>query len=963
MAVAVSFFVFNGDKTVTNMSRIQTVVGIVLIISTSPCFSARTTQPQGQAKEPQENEQAQENTAKLNQALFSAVVKDLRDEVARLIAQGADIDTQNRAGFTPLFLAVMRGNVEMVKLLVEKGARFDVAVRDRMAAIHLAVAQGKREIVEVFVSHGADISTLHRAVFMGELDRVRNLVEQGVDINVKDELGMTPLFWAISLRQVKVAELLIAQGADVNAETKMNQTPLYIAAIRGSREVMEMLIANGAEVTSRILASAVQSKNKEIVDFLLGDKDRVGNVLLSAAENGNQGLAKQALDRGADVNISDKYGLAPLHYAAARADKEIASLLLTHGADVHVRDNAGRVPLHYVIGPRGKARSLQEISSVISLLLTEGANINVQDKLGYTPLHRAVLAIHVDIVKLLVERGADLYLTNDRGHTPYYTAKSKMSFYEKQYCSTKEYTPQELKRLQQDVLNKDSKNEYLGVQRYVRWMQFREMADLLRKDGYRYVVSTEGKDSNPGTDGRPFRTLVAAVAVAEPGDVILVRPGVYSCSQPLRFNKSGAYGKRIHVRAYSQERPVFDFSGVRGDVVEITGAYWHLKGLIFTQGQAAAVIFMIGDAAHHNILEQITAHDNPSCGIQLRGGPSYNLVLNCDSYLNHDLPTGGDGADGFVAADVVGSGNILIGNRAWNNSDDGFDFWRSNNTVRVERCYAWNNGINIWMHPFFFGDGNGFKLGGGGGLGRNIFINCVAWNHPHRGFVTSDDLRGKILLNCTGWGNLTNYSLKEAVEPGGEGITLRNNLSCRGGVGIFVEADNRPNSWDSKLDLTLTDDDFLSLDDSKMSAPRNPDGSIPQNDFLKLAPGSAAIDKGADVGMPFVGARPDLGAFEYDPNETSEGYVKMLHQSVRDHDVKEINKLLAAGEGINDKDWLGYTPLHWAVYFGYLDLIELLISTGADPNIQSDTGRYALEIAHAMAYPELEALLRKLGAK
>ena len=220
-----------------------------------------------------------------------------------------------------------------------------------------------------------------------------------------------------------------------------------------------------------------------------------------------------------------------------------------------------------------------------------------------------------------------------------------------------------------------------------------------------------------------------------------------------------------------------------------------------------------------------------------------------------------------------------------------------------------------------------------------------------------------VLRNCTGWGNFRNYVIKDFDSPGGEGNLLRNNLSYRGEDSLIVEADSQPNSWDSELGLTLTDDDFLSLDNSQMSAPRNPDGSIPQNDFLKLAPGSAAIDKGADIGMPFVGAKPDLGAFEYDPNETSEGYVKMLHQAVRDHDVKEINKLLAAGEGINDKDWLGYTPLHWAVYFGYPDLIELLISTGADPNIQSDTGRYALEIAHAMAYPELEALLRKLGAK
>ena len=34
-------------------------------------------------------------------------------------------------------------------------------------------------------------------------------------------------------------------------------------------------------------------------------------------------------------------------------------------------------------------------------------------------------------------------------------------------------------------------------------------------------------------------------------------------------------------------------------------------------------------------------------------------------------------------------------------------------------------------------------------------------------------------------------------------------------------------------------------------------------DFLKLAAGSAMIDKGTDVQLPFVGAAPDLGAYEY----------------------------------------------------------------------------------------------------
>jgi hypothetical protein len=216
------------------------------------------------------------------------------------------------------------------------------------------------------------------------------------------------------------------------------------------------------------------------------------------------------------------------------------------------------------------------------------------------------------------------------------------------------------------------------------------------------------------------------------------------------------------------------------------------------------------------------------------------------------------------------------------------------------------------------------------------------------------------LINCTGWKNFINYFFN---RPGSSGSLLCNDISFKGSNSIGVTVGSQFNSWDAELGLTLTDDDFLSLDDSVMTHPRNPDGSIPYNDFLRLAPGSAAIDTGTDVDMPYVGKAPDLGALEYDPSRIAENYVKMLHQAVRDHDIKEINRLLAEGEGINDKDWLGYTPLHWAVYFGYADLIELLISKGADPNIRSDTGRYALEIAHAIAYPELEALLRKLGAK
>jgi len=221
--------------------------------------------------------------------------------------------------------------------------------------------------------------------------------------------------------------------------------------------------------------------------------------------------------------------------------------------------------------------------------------------------------------------------------------------------------------------------------------------------------------------------------------------------------------------------------------------------------------------------------------------------------------------------------------------------------------------------------------------------------------LTSSPYRGAV------GNNTRNYR----VRSNGEESIIRNSIS----LGSNLADDARPlvdsqhNSWDAAVGITLTDDDFLSLDDSMMAAPRNPDGSIPQNNFLKLAPTSAAIDKGVDIGLPFMGKRPDFGAFEHDPNEASKGYVKMLHQYVRDHDLDKINETLSTGTDINEKDWLGYTPLHWACYFGYADLVTLLIDKGASPNLISDTGRTCLEIATAMDYGEIAELLEKHGAK
>jgi len=776
-----------------------------------------------------------------------------------------------------------------------------------------------------------------------------------------DELNKE-LMMAFAQKQQEKYETLIKQGADVNAMV-WSTTMLHIAVRNMDKEGVAFLLEKGALVDVKdgggrtplhISSGAYAPKQKRdpnIVSILVSngaDVNATDNNGLTAmhyaVKNGFENIVKILPSYNANVNAPDKNGVTPLHYAVAGMHREIIVMLFKHGASANVKDNAGRTSLHYAAeAARSPVENKESFRDIAELLLGRGAAIDAQDNVGWTPLHYAVSRRNQSVIKLFIARGADLSIVNNRGDTAYSWNSERASFQARHSVGT----PHAL-------VNKHF-----------------EIAKLLRADGGAYIVALDGKDDNPGILEQPFRTIAAALEVVGPGDVIYIRGGTYRCERPILIDKSGAQGNPIGLKAYPGEAPILDFSDVRGASLSVSGAYWHIKGLVVVNGYYGVMVWGLG--AHHNILEKMTARDNGWGGILFRDGAGYNISLNCDSYQNFDPEFNGDTCDGFSVAFFVGQGNTFIGNRSWNNSDDGYDCWKAGSVVRLERCYAWRNGENIWDHPFFDGNGNGFKLGGG--EGKHILTDCIAWNHTHRGFDLNSNKSGVTLINCTALRNGDwNYRFdwdgwhEEATSS----CVFSNNISYDGKREDIINpnAKSHNNSWNADIGLTLTEDDFVSLDDSVMSAPRNSDGSIPQNDFLRLAPGSAVIDKGADVGMPFVGARPDLGSFEYDPNETSQGYVKMLHQAVRDHDVKQIEQLLAQGEGIDDKDWLGYTPLHWAVYFGYPDLVELLISKGADPNIQSDTGRFALEIARAMTSPEekfdftnLEALLRKLGAK
>lgn len=93
---------------------------------------------------------------------------------------------------------------------------------------------------------------------------------------------------------------------------------------------------------------------------------------------------------------------------------------------------------------------------------------------------------------------------------------------------------------------------------------------------------------------------------------------------------------------------------------------------------------------------------------------------------------------------------------------------------------------------------------------------------------------------------------------------LRNNVAFGNGVDLInsteQDVDDQHNSWNMQVPPAA--EDFVSPIPAGIDGPREWDGSLPSTSFLHLSSNSPLIDTGIDVGWPFAGEAPDLGAFE-----------------------------------------------------------------------------------------------------
>ena len=420
-----------------------------------------------------------------------------------------------------------------------------------------------------------------------------------------------------------------------------------------------------------------------------------------------------------------------------------------------------------------------------------------------------------------------------------------------------------------------------------------------------YYVAPTGSDSNAGSLAAPFATVQKGVDTAGAGDTVWLRGGTYKITTPktsgsgITFSKSGTSDtNRIKYWAYPGEVPLIDFTNMQISSsgytmgISVSGSWLHFKGIeecCVPMNTSSNNGFAVNDPASNDIFELLNMHHNSGNGIFIgtkQGGG--HQIINCDAHDNYDPGSAqgqGQNADGFgVHYQTSGATTVIRGCRAWWNSDDGYDLINQEVPVTVENSWAMGAGYATYgTYSPSSGNGNGFKMGSSKTGVRHLVQNNVAWKNKAAGFYANHSSGGNTWYNNTSFQNGTQYNML-ASPPTDSSQTLiltgslvhimRNNVGFPNKNSNMTGVDTQFNSWD--LNITPAAKDFLSITDPSVSGtgqtiettspalgPRQADGSLPNVDFLKLAAGSAMIDKGTDVKLPFVGAAPDLGAYEY----------------------------------------------------------------------------------------------------
>jgi len=198
--------------------------------------------------------------------------------------------------------------------------------------------------------------------------------------------------------------------------------------------------------------------------------------------------------------------------------------------------------------------------------------------------------------------------------------------------------------------------------------------------GQTYYVATNGKDSGPGTQGNPWKTLAYAAGKVSPGDTVLIAKGTY---KPFRIKRGGQRSAEVTFKADSGAQGKVIISGNDTYGVAVWNAdYVEVEGVTITGSGRTG--FLANQSDHVTLRNSKITNIGRACVHFVRsdfGTIEKNKIDNCG--------TNGPNGEGIYlgapgSKKVKTRGHVVRNNAISNIKDEGVDLKPHSGDILIE---------------------------------------------------------------------------------------------------------------------------------------------------------------------------------------------------------------------------------------------------------------------------------------
>jgi uncharacterized protein len=405
--------------------------------------------------------------------------ENAEEQVAALLAQGANPNICNRDGITPLFTAVEKGNLPLVQMLLDAGANPLVIDQTGKTLLTIAQEKGHREIEELIEKAGGyqkigntplveyvkqrdiflvkymlstdasiDKQEAWKALTLATTDDQTEIVSALITYqqnhlerfgNEQDNYVHNALIYFIENGNLNAVKTLIECGANINLiDSRYDWNYLTLAAYYGHKEIINFFLQEGVDPTlpdktgKSALGNAAFYKKTQVVQTLVAFFQTNGalfpnyitNALNLYIEQGNFEEINMLLANDANPSLADVNGVTPLRFAVEHNKEDAIKILVDHF-------NANNE--HHFVTKELNTFIKEKNSPAVELLLKNGANPSVADESGVTPLVAAADCNNADAAKKLI----NLYKNSMEQYGDYITPAFKLLIAQKKFSAIK----------------------------------------------------------------------------------------------------------------------------------------------------------------------------------------------------------------------------------------------------------------------------------------------------------------------------------------------------------------------------------------------------------------------------------------------------------------------------------------------------------------------------------------------